>query len=140
MAPRINDLLGKLEFSDDILKDCADGLESSGNAMPQFGNIQNALNAELKEETEEESILFLILEMMARYKGHNDKIVKTQAQVRRQQHQKKYKQRLTHFKNNEGSIVKIQAAFKGSNDRLAYKNKLQHFKSNERLFTKVLLY
>jgi hypothetical protein len=56
MAPHIKNLLGKLQFSEEVLNTTAQGLEESGLAMPAFANIENAVAQELDEKTPEECI------------------------------------------------------------------------------------
>ncbi|KAJ3131038.1 hypothetical protein HK100_006938 [Physocladia obscura] len=45
LAPSINNLVGKLTFTEDQIEETQQSLEASGVLMPQFGNIENALAA-----------------------------------------------------------------------------------------------
>lgn len=54
LAQRIGNLLGRLEFSDDQLKQTQKGLADSGVAMPNFGNVGRELAREINEAPEEE--------------------------------------------------------------------------------------
>lgn len=51
MAQRINNLLGKLTFSDEQLQKTQKGL--AGVPMPNFGNVGRELAQEINEEPEE---------------------------------------------------------------------------------------
>ena len=58
LATPINNLLGKLTFTDEQLNATQQSLEESGVNMPVFQNLENHLAAELKEEpTPEECLL-----------------------------------------------------------------------------------
>lgn len=52
MAQRIGNLLGRLKFSDDQLKQTQKGLKDAGVAMPNFGNVGRELAKEINEEPE----------------------------------------------------------------------------------------
>ena len=52
MAQRIGNLLGRLKFSDDQLKQTQKGLNDAGVAMPNFGNVGRELAKEINEEPE----------------------------------------------------------------------------------------
>jgi hypothetical protein len=133
-APHIKNLLGRLEFTDEVLDATTQGLADAGVSMPSFGNIQNELAKELNEETEEERQARLErerLEEMERYfMEHHGKLVKVQAQIR-------MKLQKDQFEQQKDSAVKIQAIWKGSQQRRKYQEKMQSFKSNEKLFERV---
>eukprot|EP00842_Homolaphlyctis_polyrhiza_P003308 jgi/Hompol1/3979/HPOL_003428-RA len=131
MTPKIKNLLGKLQFTDEQLDATAQGLEDAAVAMPAFGNIQSTLAAELKDEVSPEEQRRLFLE------EHAKEIIKCQAIARGHLARAQYQSRLDYFKKNEKSIVKIQAAWKGYLARKAYKEQLNRFRSNENLFTKL---
>ncbi|KAJ3801621.1 ras GTPase-activating protein [Lentinula aff. detonsa] len=52
LAERIGNLLGQLQFSDDQLQATQKGLNASGVAMPNFGNVGRELAKEINEEPE----------------------------------------------------------------------------------------
>ncbi|KAJ3403889.1 hypothetical protein HDU80_003535 [Chytriomyces hyalinus] len=52
MSPSINNLVGKLSFTVDQIEATQQSLEASGAAMPQFGNIENALAKAAAQEAE----------------------------------------------------------------------------------------
>ncbi|KAH8830869.1 ras GTPase-activating protein [Flagelloscypha sp. PMI_526] len=54
LAPRIGNLIGRLEFSDEQLQQTQKGLNASGVALPNFSNIGKELAKEINEEEEEE--------------------------------------------------------------------------------------
>ncbi|KAI8914600.1 hypothetical protein EDD86DRAFT_186564 [Gorgonomyces haynaldii] len=128
LAPRIKDLLGKLDFSEDVLNATADGIKDVN--MPAFGNIQNALAAELNEETEEEK-------RFKYFKENEQKIIKVQAQVKMHLTRRAYKDAIEHYKNNVDKIIKIQALIKARKQHKEYLERKNLFKSNEELFTKI---
>jgi len=54
MARRIDNLLGRLQFSDDQLQKTQKGLNDSGVPMPNFGGVGRELAKEINEEPVEE--------------------------------------------------------------------------------------
>ncbi|KAJ3064475.1 hypothetical protein HDU99_004449, partial [Rhizoclosmatium hyalinum] len=55
LSPAINNLVGKLTFTEDQIEATQQSLEASGVAMPQFGNVENALaKAIIEEESPED--------------------------------------------------------------------------------------
>jgi hypothetical protein len=156
--------LGKLTFTDEQLDATKQSLEESGATMPQFGNIENALAAEMKEPTEEESgilfdiiylrflILYFCIERLAFLKQNEESIIIAQSQARvwlakrqlarlraeekeRLRRAKEQRQRL--FKENEKKVVSIQSAWRMKKAKDLYQKKLHALKENERLFVKV---
>ncbi|KAH9264778.1 hypothetical protein BASA83_011746 [Batrachochytrium salamandrivorans] len=78
-TPYIKNLVGKLEFTDEVLHATAQGLEDAAVLMPSFGNIQSVLAAELQDETPKETPE----ELRAAYlQAHVHQIVKLQALAR----------------------------------------------------------
>lgn len=53
LADRISDHVGKVEFTDEELRNKQKGLDAAGVAMPSFGNIGRQLAKEINEEPEE---------------------------------------------------------------------------------------
>lgn len=53
LSPSINNLVGKLKFSEDQIEATQQSLEASGVAMPQFGNIENALATAINQQKQE---------------------------------------------------------------------------------------
>ncbi|EGF77572.1 hypothetical protein BATDEDRAFT_91373 [Batrachochytrium dendrobatidis JAM81] len=131
LTPHIKNLVGKLEFTDEVLHATAQGLEDAAVSMPAFGNIQSALAAELEEEISPEEIRRQFLE------SHEKDIIKVQAIARRRAARKAHVKRLAHFSAHEKDAVRIQAAWKGKVQRREYMQQLQHYKSHESLFVKL---
>ncbi|KZS97625.1 hypothetical protein SISNIDRAFT_436160 [Sistotremastrum niveocremeum HHB9708] len=81
LAERIGNLVGQLKFSDDQLQQTQKGLDNSGIALPNFGNVGKELAKEINEEeeveieTEDERRDRLLLET-------EPSIIKLQAQAR----------------------------------------------------------
>ncbi|KAI8924263.1 hypothetical protein BC831DRAFT_501250 [Entophlyctis helioformis] len=133
ITPKIKNLVGKLEFTDEQLDATVQGLEDAAVPMPAFGNIQNALAAELNEEPEETPE-----EKRKRFLAENEKaIVKSQAVARGHLVRKRHQQRKAELAAHEKDIVKIQALWRGRGVRKEYQSTLTRFKSNETLFTKM---
>lgn len=100
LAPRIKDLLGKLQFADNVLDSTAQGLEESGVAMPAFGGIQDALAKEMDEPSEEE--------LRAQHFQKNLKsVIKCQAIARGRKQQKIYASRKLRYKSKENLVSKV---------------------------------
>jgi Ras GTPase-activating-like protein IQGAP2/3 len=53
MAERMGNLLGRLKFSDDQLRQTQKGLKDAGVPMPNFSNVGRELAREINEEPEE---------------------------------------------------------------------------------------
>lgn len=53
-AVKVNNLVGKLDFTDDQLQQTQRGLDAAGVAMPSFGGVGKALAKEMNEEPEPE--------------------------------------------------------------------------------------
>lgn len=53
LAGRIADLVGKLNFTEEELRNKQKGLDDAGVALPSFGNIGRQLAKEINEEPEE---------------------------------------------------------------------------------------
>lgn len=51
---KVNNLVGKLEFTDDQLQQTQRGLDAAGVAMPSFGGVGKALAKEMNVEPEPE--------------------------------------------------------------------------------------
>ncbi|KAJ3254482.1 hypothetical protein HK103_007118 [Boothiomyces macroporosus] len=132
-APNIKNLVGHLEFSDDLLNSTAQNLEDAAVNMPSFGNIQNELAKEMNTETEEQRLARE--EEEARLKRaqyleeHISDIVKAQSVVRMYLAKK--------VAERERAAQTIQRVWKGYKQRRNYQNRLMLFKSNEKLFEKI---
>ncbi|KAH9263879.1 hypothetical protein BASA83_012698 [Batrachochytrium salamandrivorans] len=110
-TPYIKNLVGKLEFTDEVLHATAQGLEDAAVLMPSFGNIQSVLAAELQDETPKETPE----ELRAAYlQAHVHQIVKLQALARGYLVRKRYQKRLAYLRAHEKEAIKIQASWKQS--------------------------
>ncbi|KAJ3112166.1 hypothetical protein HDU96_004867 [Phlyctochytrium bullatum] len=152
LAPYIKNLLGKLTFTEKELDATQQSLEQAGVQMPQFGNIENALKAEMKELTEEEKRNIYFSE-------NRDKVTKCQAAIRRRAAQKKLavlkeerakrlaaeaearrraeEERLRAEKERLEKIVKAQAYIRMHRARKAYGDRLCYLRSQEGAVTKI---
>ncbi|KAJ3333331.1 hypothetical protein HDU76_009303 [Blyttiomyces sp. JEL0837] len=160
LAPSINNLIGKLEFTDEQLDKTQQSLEESGVAMPVFSNIETALAAEMKEPTPEEKRQAYLLEneskiikAQATARGYlarkllkklqmeeedrQKKIIRIQAMARMRSARQAHLRRLSLFRKNEQNVVRLQATWKMHKARQGYVERLNNFKSNEQLFTKI---
>lgn len=54
LAERISDHVGKVEFTDEELRNKQKGLDAAGVTLPSFGNIGRQLAKEINEEPEEQ--------------------------------------------------------------------------------------
>ncbi|TPX43695.1 hypothetical protein SeMB42_g03246 [Synchytrium endobioticum] len=135
LAPSIKDLVGKLEFTDEVLDQTQASLTAAGVPMPQFGNIATALAEELNvievsPEEKREKFLNELDTIM--------KIIKAQAIVRgwlaRRQVdklRKAHQARLQWYKDHANDIAKIQAIWRAKTpfknyqaQRLKYRKEL----------------
>ncbi|KAH6591602.1 hypothetical protein BASA50_008576 [Batrachochytrium salamandrivorans] len=133
-TPYIKNLVGKLEFTDEVLHATAQGLEDAAVLMPSFGNIQSVLAAELQDETPKETPE----ELRAAYlQAHVHQIVKLQALARGYLVRKRYQKRLAYLRAHEKEAIKIQASWKQSVQQKKYKSTILRFKRNEDLFRKL---
>ncbi|KAM3578882.1 iqgap-related protein [Umbelopsis sp. WA50703] len=56
MAPNIKNLVGQLEFTNEEITATQRGLDRSGVAMPNFGNVRTSLRKELNEDDDDDDI------------------------------------------------------------------------------------
>ena len=100
ISPHIKNLVGKLEFTDEVLDATAEGLENSAVPMPTFGNIESTLAAELDDASpEDQRKLFL--------EEHLKQIIKAQALTRMFLARRKYNEKLNRLKSAEELFVKV---------------------------------
>ncbi|KAJ3092687.1 hypothetical protein HK102_004149 [Quaeritorhiza haematococci] len=149
LAPNIKNLVGQLQFTGkslaafryEQLDRTQQSLEEAGVPMPQFSDVGNALEKELKEPTEEEK--------RAKYLEDNmDRIIKCEAHVRRHAAQKKLAELRAEKRRQDDErrrleeerlkkIVKSQALARMHLARKAYNDRLAYFKANEAAITKI---
>jgi hypothetical protein len=142
LAPHINNLIGKLQFTSQTIQETQQDLDDAGISLPAFGNIESALQKELKEPTEEESTLFiylltLTLERQNFLKSKKKEIIRAQAYSRGYIQRRKFNALKQFYRQREPQVIKIQAAWKGHLQRLKYKNRIVQLKSEENLIVKL---
>ncbi|KNE54572.1 hypothetical protein AMAG_00539 [Allomyces macrogynus ATCC 38327] len=76
IAPKIKNLIGKLDFTEAEVTAMQENLDKSGIVMPSFGNVDKTLEKEMAPQTEEERRLEYL-------RAHEDEIVQCQAVARR---------------------------------------------------------
>ncbi|KAI8893533.1 hypothetical protein BC833DRAFT_624784 [Globomyces pollinis-pini] len=153
-SPIMKNLVGTLEFTDDVLSKTAQGLEDMAVQMPAFGNLQSDLAKEMKEpeETEEEKNARLAreanlererLEKEAKdrrdqyLKDNEDQIVLAQSIARQHLQRTKYLKDLEKHKQQTQAAIKIQATVRGYQQKKEYRDRLDGLKANEKLFEKI---
>ncbi|KAJ3070350.1 hypothetical protein HDU98_006615 [Podochytrium sp. JEL0797] len=154
LAPSINNLVGKLKFTEDQIEATQQSLEASGVAMPQFGNIENALAIAIEEEVvetpEEKARRIREEEDRARQDHFNQnisKLIHMQSLVRSKHAQKQLEELKAADRLNK--ITKIQAVARARKARQRTgslrrhkvekekENRWNEFSSNEQLFVKL---
>ncbi|KAJ3024758.1 UNVERIFIED_CONTAM: hypothetical protein HDU68_007812 [Siphonaria sp. JEL0065] len=153
LSPAINNLVGKLTFTEDQIEATQQSLEASGVAMPQFGNIENALAVaieEVEESPEEKARKAREEEEKARKEHFNKnigKLIHIQSLIRSHQAQKL----LMRLKEDDriNKITKVQAIARARHARkrleslqqrkakLDKENRWHELTSNEKLFVKL---
>ncbi|KAI9347336.1 hypothetical protein BDR26DRAFT_855067 [Obelidium mucronatum] len=88
LAPSINNLVGKLTFTEDQIEATQQSLEASGVSMPQFGNIENALATAIEEKAEDQE--------------------SSEDRARREREENE-KARQDHFQRNIGKLIQLQS-------------------------------
>ncbi|TPX34547.1 hypothetical protein SmJEL517_g02831 [Synchytrium microbalum] len=133
LAPSIKDLVGKLQFTDEVLDQTQASLSAAGVPMPQFGNIANALAEELNEVSPAEK-----REKFLEEPATIQKIIKTQSVVRgwlaRRQVEKlrqAHKAQQQWYKDHSKDIAKLQAMWKAKKAFKSYQDQKAHLKAIE---------
>ncbi|KAI3643911.1 hypothetical protein MP228_010075 [Amoeboaphelidium protococcarum] len=123
IAPKIKNLVGQLNFTNEELEATEKNLNDAGVAMPSFGNVEGALAKEMNEvvETEEEKREKFL-------KEHEAEVTKLQAQARGYLQRKAYQQKKQQIAANADNYVKIQAQIRGFLARRAMLTTLNHYK------------
>ncbi|ORZ38843.1 hypothetical protein BCR44DRAFT_42807, partial [Catenaria anguillulae PL171] len=126
IAPKIKNLVGKLDFTDAELEAMQKNLDEAGVALPSFGNVNNALEKEMgpPAKSPEE----LRHEYLA---AHEKEIVKCQSIVRRRRAQRLVKQVRHERKVQAPAATRIQSAFRGHRARQATAAKRAQLKRAE---------
>lgn len=161
LHPAVKDLVGKLEFSEEQLNTVQENFAENGLQLPQFNNIEAAVQKEMKKElTEEEKreLYFkenkdkiIMIQSVARgylarkqfnaeygdLLKNKEGIIKIQAAARGYLQRKKYNERKQYLKDNEDSIIKIQAIARGRKARKEYLDQQSKYKENEDKIIKI---
>jgi len=133
LHPAVKDLVGKLEFSEEQLNTVQENFEENGLQLPQFKNVEAAVQKEMGQKvelTEEEKRELY-------YKENSSKIIQVQSLARGYLARKKYKEEYGDILENKENIVKIQAATRGFLQRKKYNERKQYLKDNEDTFIKL---
>ncbi len=146
-APHIKNLVGKLEFSEKVLKDTANELAESAVPMPAFGDIGKDLDKEMNAESETDR---LKREEAVRLEKEEEERLRLESEEKerlRLEAEEKESQRLAELEKlrleaeekekQEKAAVRIQAQFRSHSQRTLYKEKLIRFQAAAHLFTKV---
>lgn len=128
IAPRIKNLVGQLEFTDEDLQNTENALKEAGVALPQFGNIEGALAKEMKEEETDEQKRQKFLD------AHSAEIVKAQSMIRGKLARVAYKKRL---ETDIPRIVLAQSLARRMIARTRYAKQLAVYKSQESIINKL---
>ena len=119
VASKIKNLLGKLEFTDEELKQTETSLQEAGVTLPQFRNVEGALAKELDEETDEEK-------QQKHLEKHLEGIIAFQSFARAALVRKYVRDRTRAFREFQPSIATaLQAHGRGYLVRLWAKSKIQ---------------
>lgn len=123
LAPSINNLVGKLTFTDEQLDATSKALDESGISMPAFHNIGNALAKEMNELTDEQK-------RQMWYEENEDKVIVAQNTIRAILNKKQLQQQLDVKHHNEAvraeNLLRMVAA------RNKYLARLEYFKAHEK--------
>ncbi|OUM62177.1 hypothetical protein PIROE2DRAFT_11627, partial [Piromyces sp. E2] len=132
LHPAVKDLVGKLEFSEEQLNTVQENFEENGLQLPQFRNIEAAVQKEMVEmNIIEEPQLSEEEKRELYYKENSDKIIAVQSLARGYIARKKYKEEYGNILGHKDDIVKIQAATRGYLQRKKYNERKQFLKDNE---------
>ena len=132
IAPRIKNLVGKLDFTEEELQKTEDSLKEAGVSLPQFSNVEGVLALELQEDNESEE------EKRQKYFEENErKVVKCQAIFRGQLVRKRISERAAHFASNQDKIAICQAAVRGHLSRKRINERNEYLKSHEKSIVKI---
>jgi len=131
LHPAVKDLVGKLEFSEEQLNTVQENFEENGLQLPQFSNVEAAVQKEMKKELTEEEKRELY------FKENKEKIITIQSVARGYIARKKFNEEYGNYLNNKDSIVKIQAATRGFLQRKKYNERKQYLKDNEKAIVKL---
>ncbi|CAI2167555.1 2722_t:CDS:10 [Funneliformis geosporum] len=145
LTPRIRNLVGKLEFTDEQIHMTQRGLAASGIVMPSFANVGIALAAELNEpifetgqlqepqepqETEEER--------QARYWEDNKNVlIKCQSYVRTHLARKQLLDRRALYQYSMPFIIALQSQCRGWLVRREWNQRLEELENLERWLRKL---
>ncbi|KAG9292036.1 hypothetical protein G9A89_017935 [Geosiphon pyriformis] len=159
LTPRIRNLLGKLEFTEEQLSVTQRGLDTSGVVMPSFANVGHALAAELNEfveepeETDEEKnrrywqenlgkvircqaafrtylARRVLLERRQLHKNAEPFIIRVQALARGWFLRREWQERVRQMENLERWAIKLQALSRGAIARRKFQDRLEYFRKN----------
>lgn len=109
-AKNINNLVGQIDFAEDVIQRKQDQLDEAGVALPVFSDVGSALEKHL---TVEQSNFSSYKECMASFKGDVDQLVKLQSLIRRHLAKKEFQKMLCKKTEKEDNAIKIQAAVRG---------------------------
>jgi len=129
LHPAVKDLVGKLEFSEEQLNIVQENFEENGLQLPQFKNVEAAVQKEMNE-----SHVPVLTEEQKRelyYKENCDKIIMAQSLARGYIARKKYKEEYGSILENKDKIIKLQAAMRGYMQKKKYNDRKNYLKENE---------
>ncbi|ORX84099.1 hypothetical protein BCR32DRAFT_218164 [Anaeromyces robustus] len=125
LHPAVKDLVGKLEFSEEQLNIVQENFEENGLQLPQFSNVEAALQKEIGNTLTEEEKRNIY------YTENSERIIKAQSIVRGYLARKKFKEEYGELLENKGNIIKIQAATRGFLQRKKFNDRKKYLKDNE---------
>ncbi|KAI9354864.1 hypothetical protein DFJ73DRAFT_795084 [Zopfochytrium polystomum] len=164
LAPEINNLVGKLEFTEEQLDATKQSLEQSGVQMPHFGNLEVALAAEMKVEpvpeepresvappppppeppVEEAPVVVVLTEEQKRelfLKENEKKIIKVQSLVRRRAAKKavhRFRVQTQHDqKERLRKVTLVQAQLRMRQARKKFKERLAFLQQRDKEARKI---
>jgi hypothetical protein len=142
IAPKIKNLVGQLDFTQEELEKTENSLAEAGVQLPQFSNVEGALARELQNPEEcaagafDPDAIALTPERKKFLEENQAKIIKVQAMARRRIATKavaKERQEQQIIAQTVSGITKLQAKVRSRIARKAYVEKLEHFKSPENI-------
>ncbi|ORX96397.1 hypothetical protein K493DRAFT_350827 [Basidiobolus meristosporus CBS 931.73] len=127
-GPSINDLIGKLNFSEEQLQTAKKELERTGVSMPAFKNVEIALTQELQKLEPQQAVKE---EKATYWKTRELSVQKCQAIARGYLARRSYKVHRATYHENTQLTIKIQSQARGVIARKLLYNKLNSIKTAE---------
>jgi hypothetical protein len=127
IAPKIKNLIGQIEFTNEEIAEMENSLTQAGVALPHFGNVEGALAKELEGPTPEEL-------RQKFWDEHTPQLIQVQSLVRGFLARKAYRKRLAEVVPR---VIKVQSLARRLLARTRFSNEIRRIRAHAEIFTKL---